>query len=107
MRLNCYFCIKFLHWITKNRSVSECVVLRKFIISIIIILGIAYNVTRAHAKDVISPLWQKIEDARIYMNEGKLPDARIFFTQALDMAEKGKTGRQRRFVSAIWGPFMT
>ena len=29
-------------------------------------------------KDVISPLWQKIEDARIYMNEGKLPDARIF-----------------------------
>ncbi len=69
---------------------SECVVLRKFVISIIIILGIAYNVTRAHAKDVISPLWQKIEDARIYMNEGKLPDARIFFTQALDMAEKGK-----------------
>ena len=64
--------------------------MRKFVISIIIILGIAYNVTRAHAKDVISPLWQKIEDARIYMNEGKLPDARIFFTQALDMAEKGK-----------------
>ncbi|MDE6028160.1 MAG: AraC family transcriptional regulator [Muribaculaceae bacterium] len=42
------------------------------------------------AQEESSPLWQKIEDARVYMSSNKYQDARAMFEQALGMAVKEK-----------------
>ena len=42
------------------------------------------------AQEETSPLWQKIEDARVYMSSNKFPEARSMFEQALAIAVKEK-----------------
>lgn len=48
---------------------------------------------RAEAQESTSPLWQKIEDARAYMNSNRFEESGMLFRQALDLAitEKDRT----------------
>lgn len=59
----------------------------------VILLAVLCFVTMAvpaDAQDQTSPLWQKIEDARVYMSSNKFPESRAMFEQALEMAIREK-----------------
>ncbi|MDE7412560.1 MAG: AraC family transcriptional regulator [Muribaculaceae bacterium] len=64
--------------------------LGKFAVLMVAILCIASFSQPLSAQEGRSPLWQKIEDARVYMSSNKFPEARSMFEQALSIAVKEK-----------------
>lgn len=64
--------------------------LRKFAIILVAILCLCVLETPADAQSQSSPLWQKIEDARVYMSSNKYQESRDMFEQALKLAVKEK-----------------
>ncbi len=70
-------------------AVTSYPYLRKFVIVITVLLCFA-PMAGASPQESLSPLWQKIEDARAYMSSNKLSEARAMFEQALELAVKDK-----------------
>ena len=62
--------------------------LRKLFVTLLVFLCFSTLSGSADAQELSSPLWQKIEDARVYMSSNSYHEALKRFEQALDLAVK-------------------
>lgn len=70
-------------------AVTSYPYLRKFLIVIAVLLCLS-PMMAGSPHESLSPLWQKIEDARAYMSSNKLSEALGMFEQALELAVRNK-----------------